>query len=347
MAEDTFLAKLQAGLLGRPNNPGGMLGDDDLKSARQQALMTMGAQLLSAGGPSSQPIGLGQALGGAMMAGQQAQSAHTDGTLKSLLLKSQIEKAQQKAKPSYMNVGAGGTVIDPVTGKVIFQNQAKANEGPANVQEWEYYSKLPPDAKKEYLEMKRNQNALQLVDVAGGKQIFNKASGALQGVTTAEQEAAAASTIAGATASGRVAGETQATATADLPRVLDNAEQALATIEDFEKHPGFGQVFGAESYVPTVRGTSKAGALAYYKQIKGKTFLEAFNSLKGGGQITEVEGQKAEDAIARLDQAQSDEDAIKALEDLKTVIKDGVARARKKASGGASTGVEDPLGIRK
>jgi hypothetical protein len=362
MAEDTFLAKLQAGLLGRQSNPGGMLADDDLKAARQQALMTMGAQLLQAGGPSSQPIGLGQALGGAMMAGRQAQSASTDGALQSLLLKAQIEKAQQ------VSTRANKPLAVMRDGKPVYVNQEEAvgmepyspmqrSEAPAVIQEYNLYSeqaKLAGQTPKPYMDWlgeraKTNVGApFQVIDLLGGRAVANRTNPAdIRQLSTAEQEAAGAGTIASATASGKVAGETQATAIADLPRVVDNAEQALKTINDFEAHPGFGQVFGAESYIPTVRGTAKAGALAYYKQIKGKTFLEAFNSLKGGGQITEIEGQKAEDAIARLDEAQSDEDAQKALDDLRAVIDAGVARAKKKAAGGASTGAEDPLGIRK
>ena len=39
------------------------------------------------------------------------------------------------------------------------------------------------------------------------------------------------------------------------------------------------------------------------EQIKGKTFLEAFKTLKGGGQITEVEGKKATEAMIAFNDA--------------------------------------------
>ena len=49
---------------------------------------------------------------------------------------------------------------------------------------------------------------------------------------------------------------------------------------------------------------AQANLMAKIKQIEGKAFLEAFKTLKGGGQITEVEGVKATQAIARLERTQ-------------------------------------------
>ena len=46
------------------------------------------------------------------------------------------------------------------------------------------------------------------------------------------------------------------------------------------------------------------------KQVRGEVFLEGFEKLKGAGQITELEGQKAEQAYARLGQMQSYADYV-------------------------------------
>jgi hypothetical protein len=72
---------------------------------------------------------------------------------------------------------------------------------------------------------------------------------------------------------------------------------------------------------------SKAfGVFERIKQLQGGTFLEAYKSLKGGGSITEVEGKKAESAIARLNPGQSEEDFKQSLTDLYDTISSANAR---------------------
>ena len=80
-----------------------------------------------------------------------------------------------------------------------------------------------------------------------------------------------------------------------------------------------------------VPGSPWADANALLDQIRGKTFLEAFQTLKGGGQITELEGTKAEQAIARLARTQSEEAARQALLELKEIAELGVQRAKQRA----------------
>ena len=61
-------------------------------------------------------------------------------------------------------------------------------------------------------------------------------------------------------------------------------------------------------------------------QLGGAAFLQAFESLKGGGQITEVEGKKATDAMARLNRAQSDGEFELALRELREIMTAGYKR---------------------
>jgi hypothetical protein len=64
-------------------------------------------------------------------------------------------------------------------------------------------------------------------------------------------------------------------------------------------------------------------------QLKGKAFLQAFETLKGGGQITEREGLAATKAIARLERQQSPEAYKESLMALRSVVE----RVRKRALG--------------
>jgi len=147
--------------------------------------------------------------------------------------------------------------------------------------------------------------------------------------------------IAREKAAGKTAGETQTTAQFDLPRVIDNANNALQIIDQMvgsedgrtKAHPGFQSYVGATMFPGArfVEGSDTANFEQLLNQSKGGAFLEAFNSLKGGGQITEVEGKKATDAITRMNKAQSEREFIKAAREYQGIIKLGVQRAQKKA----------------
>jgi ElaB/YqjD/DUF883 family membrane-anchored ribosome-binding protein len=125
--------------------------------------------------------------------------------------------------------------------------------------------------------------------------------------------------------------ERSTNAQAELPKLKDKAEAAISVINDLVNHPGLEYITGVYSLAPIVPGTPQAGADAYMKQIEGQAFLEAFAALKGGGQITQIEGEKATAAILRLSRKQSKGDIQSALKELKSVIEAGLKRAEKSA----------------
>lgn len=127
-------------------------------------------------------------------------------------------------------------------------------------------------------------------------------------------------------------GKAQGKAQVDLPRIEENATRALSTIEAIRQHPGKQYGVGAQGVLPGIPGTRQGGFVQLVEQAKGQAFIEAFNSLRGGGQITEVEGAKATQSIARLNRAQTMQDFDAALKDLEDVIKVGMARARRSAT---------------
>lgn len=138
-------------------------------------------------------------------------------------------------------------------------------------------------------------------------------------------------------ASAKEQGEAQGKAHADLPRQVDNAKLALQTIQSIRTHPGKEYGLGAYGVVPGIPGTEQRGFVNLVDQAKGQTFLAAFNSLRGGGQITEAEGAKATQALARLDRAQTAKDFDAALDDLQSVIQSGLDRATTSAAATPTT----------
>ena len=97
-------------------------------------------------------------------------------------------------------------------------------------------------------------------------------------------------------------------------------------------HPGFEGLVGLG--IPGMRfipASSEADADALYRQIKGKAFLEAFETLKGGGHITEREGQVATDAMTRIERNISEAEFIQAANELRAIMRNSLARADRRA----------------
>ena len=104
-----------------------------------------------------------------------------------------------------------------------------------------------------------------------------------------------------------------------------------------------GTAFGLGTGVTGIVARRVPGTEAYdfgsrVDQLQGQAFLQAFNTLRGGGQITEVEGRKATEAIARLDPRLGEEAFRSALGELREIVQTGLARAQRQrppAAGGS------------
>jgi hypothetical protein len=111
-------------------------------------------------------------------------------------------------------------------------------------------------------------------------------------------------------------------------RVDEKTGQIVYPPEGRKPHPGFEQVIGAGfpglRFIP---GSSEADFDALFGQVTGATFLEAFETLKGGGQITEKEGEKATQAISRLGRNISEKEFIVATNELRAIMRRGLERA--------------------
>lgn len=110
---------------------------------------------------------------------------------------------------------------------------------------------------------------------------------------------------------------------------IQGVEDSIRVLDKALTHPGLEIATGLQgaidprNYIP---GTEARNFQVLKDQIGGKAFLQAFESLKGGGQITEVEGKKATDAIARLNTAQSTEEYRAALSEFREVVDKGYER---------------------
>ena len=160
--------------------------------------------------------------------------------------------------------------------------------------------------------------------------------------------------IAEAKAAGEFIGKNRATAAAALPGALEAANEGIRLIDEMvgnapvikdgkvvskgtAAHPGFTDYVGG-TLRPGMRfleGSDAASFEVRQKQIEGKAFLEAFQTLKGGGAITEKEGEKGTAAIMRMNKASNEKEYVAAARELQGILRTGMDRARAKA-GGAS-----------
>ena len=115
-------------------------------------------------------------------------------------------------------------------------------------------------------------------------------------------------------------GTKQGEAVYDLPRIRATGAEAITAIDNALASPGLKNITGWASLVPILPGGERKRAEALLDQVQGRQFLAAYEMLKGGGQITEIEGTKGEAAIAALGRAQDSADVTRALKDLRGVV---------------------------
>jgi hypothetical protein len=179
-----------------------------------------------------------------------------------------------------------------------------------------------------------------------------------------ERDLQLAENQAAAKARGKVLAENKVAAELALPSAIATAEQTLTLIDEMigdarvskdgkkweVPKGGRDPAEGFTDYVglgfPGERFLEGSDAASYERrqlQIEGKTFLEAYESLRGGGAITVIEGAKGEQAISRMNKAQNEVEYIKAARELQEIVRKGVERARKKAgAGGAAVAAGAP-----
>jgi hypothetical protein len=206
----------------------------------------------------------------------------------------------------------------------------------------------------------RERNARRQTDISGGQ--LNLAERRL----AADLDPTVQAKLAASKAAGTTTGKAQAAAAIALPNAIATSESLLSKIDAMvgtpavkdksgkvinagtAPHPGFTgavgmgrlQTLGIPGVEQLIPGTPAADFKARFDEIMGGAFLEAFETLKGGGAITETEGKKATAAKTRMSLAQSEKEFLAAANEYKAIVKTGIERARKKAGEAPSGGVD-------
>lgn len=142
--------------------------------------------------------------------------------------------------------------------------------------------------------------------------------------------------VAEGKARGKVAGKERQTAKIDLPKVRSDSKYLKSIIQKTLDHPAFQGMVGAPSIdkaLQFVSGTEAAGFRALQQQLTGKQFLQAYETLKGAGQITEIEGEKATNALSRMRTSVSEAEFREAAEEFMIELDRLQKIAEQRASG--------------
>jgi hypothetical protein len=332
---------------------------------------------LAQGGLGSQIPGLQEQFTKGRKATAEAQKTSTESVLKRIEFKrTQLEGVS--TPDAYVN-WALSSFDDPVLGPTlreigstpekVMERINQAAQQPNALQNLIEESKLGSDKFAQLVKDRagqqitvRGQN-IQAQTTRRGQDIQAQTTRRGQDITEQrERDLALAENQAAAKARGKVIAENKVEAERALPGAIATAEQTLTLIDEMigdarvskdgkkwevpegkrAPAPGFESYVGM-TLMPFARFAEGSPAASYERrqlQIEGKTFLEAFESLRGGGAITEVEGAKGQQAISRMNKAQSEVEYVKAARELQEVVRKGVERARTKAGvapGGGGT----------
>lgn len=153
------------------------------------------------------------------------------------------------------------------------------------------------------------------------------------------------------TSAGQAEGTQTANAQMDLPGTVATAQEALRVAESLRNHPGRNNPFfwhsKSSGYLPdaAIPGNTDAfDANQRLKQLTAGAFASAYAALRGGGQISNVEGTKMTESLNRMNRASSKEEFDSSLNDFMGILRLGVDRAAQKAGAQAPYGFKGNTG---
>jgi hypothetical protein len=142
-------------------------------------------------------------------------------------------------------------------------------------------------------------------------------------------------------AAGTAYGRNTGGAQFDLPAAQLTTQQTLDAITSVRNQSAgmeeqFGNILGVpQQILPTMPASERANFQIETNRLINRTFLEAREVLRGGGQITDFESRKAEGAISNLEEAMARGDKElfqKSLNELEQAVRDGYAKLETQAS---------------
>jgi hypothetical protein len=229
------------------------------------------------------------------------------------------------------HVAVGRIIMGRAAG---YQDPRKVAEAPSNVREWDYFNRLTPDQKREYLTMKRADKYLD----TGTEYTQPNPIAPGQNTRTVPKNVAGEEVAKGE-------GQNIAKKRAELPEararltlITGGLDRLENTATSLAKMPGLGNVVGGlyQALAPNVTEAS-LNAETELTNLKTKISGVVLQSMRdasktGGavGQVTEREWPRLENMIANLDAKQGKDQFLRNLQDVVTYAQ-GVKAALQQA----------------
>ena len=324
--------------------------EDEMQPTGMAALMqdpmfVMGASLLSGAGGQAGPLGQGLMRGIAGYQAQQSNNSLQDIRREQIMAaraRQQEAERQRAMQQRFIELVASGmgpeAALQNVSsdlGALGVMGSLMGIEGAGKLVDYSN-ARLPygqmTQADRANVGIREREARLKEMEAAD-RGIGMGGAAPTTGIAPAQQREIAAE-------AGKAEAKKRAEARVDLPKAEATAAQTLQTIDDLMSHPGrtwaTGSIVGRLPALPGDAYDFKAKL----EMAKGQVFLRAYETLKGGGQITQIEGEKAERAMATLDRAQSEEAFLKGLKDLRDAVEAGQRKLRESA--GVQGSMEGP-----
>jgi hypothetical protein len=151
-------------------------------------------------------------------------------------------------------------------------------------------------------------------------------------------------------AAGSPEAATQGANIASAKQAVDTVKEVGALLRDEEGlNEQFGNILGIpQRWGPAYPGSEMGNWQAAFEQAKGQAFMQARAMLKGGGPITDWEGQVGAAAMSRMEAAVRTGDKatfLDALEDFEAAVEQGYQKLAAASGVGAAPGGQTSTGI--
>lgn len=313
----------------------------------QPALLGATAGLLGGGNAREQLsrglLGLlqGQQLGARLQTNQLQQRIYSERLADS----ERQNAARQRAAGTLGPLADVAEAYPTIAARMFSAQNPEAAVDPSAVREYQYFQKLSPADQQRYIAVKRAQQNVNVGDaviqpdpINPGKTMGQFAVGAPPKTAIQDDRIVTAPPVVPTQRGGQGVGQG---GVADLPLArkdrdlqeskVNVADNMLSQIDSILNDKNLPWGTGVSSVLNKLPGTALYDFQQRVEQLRGQAFLQAFETLKGGGQITQVEGDKATQAIGRLSTAQTTGGFKQALNELRSIVETARARAAGKA----------------
>ena len=183
------------------------------------------------------------------------------------------------------------------------------------------------------------KNDINMIDMGGGGVgafNVNDPNAEINEVVSREDATSANASSAGAQVVSTALAEDAVGAVINLESTQANARTMSDLFSRIRNHRGREAVLdsnlGTLNPMLRIPNSAELDFNSILKELQGDVFMTAYKGLKGGGQITEIEGEKAEQAIQNMTLNQSKEQFMESLDILENIVMQATREATNKAN---------------